>query len=401
MPKTTDTAAPRERPAGATLDEARRARLTGQLAAAEFDAWLAGSIANVRYGCGHQYAAAALGEPAGYALLVTGDDARLCAPISQYAAAVGDAGRFAQRLCPFGTFYFEGSAAPDLSGSSGSLAEAAVVAVAELGLERALVGHDAEVPAEVLGALSDTYPGLQLVEAHAWGERVRAIKLAPELELIERAAHLAEDGVARAVAGAAAGATERELMAIIGATMLEGGATPSFLVVTSGPRSAFSDAYATDRRLAVGDLVRFDVGCTLEGYWSDIGRTAIVGEADALQRSRYEAILAGEQAQLDAARPGLTAAQLFNLAVETVERHGLTPYRRHHCGHGIGLDVYERPIVNAAADQPLETGMTLCVETPYYELGWGGMMVEDTIVITEDGARCLTRTPRNLAAIAP
>src|SRR5690606_2044931 len=139
--------------------------------------------------------------------------------------------------------------------------------------------------------------------------------------------------------------------------------------------SAFSDAYATDRRLAVGDLVRFDVGCTLEGYWSDIGRTAIVGEADALQRSRYEAILAGEQAQLDAARPGLTAAQLFNLAVETVERHGLTPYRRHHCGHGIGLDVYERPIVSAAADQPLETGMTLCVETPYYELGWGGMMV--------------------------
>lgn len=383
------------------LDEARRGRLVAALAAAEFDGWLAGSIANVRYGAGHQYAAAALGEPTGYALLVAGDDARLCAPISQYAVATGDAGRFAGRLCMFGTFYFEGADAPDPSESAGSLAEAVVAAVAELGLQRARIGHDADVPGDVLTALATAYPALRLIAANGWGEQVRSVKLAPEIELLERAAQLAEDGVARAIAAAAAGTTERQLMAIVGATMLEGGGLPAFLVVTSGPRSAFSDAYATDRPLAVGDLVRFDVGCTLDGYWSDIGRTAVVGEPDALQRERYVAILAGEQAQLDRARAGMPAAELFDLAVTTVEQHGLAPYRRHHCGHGIGLDVYERPIVNASTEQPLAAGMTLCVETPYYELGWGGMMVEDTIVVTDDGIRCLTRTSRELAVIAP
>jgi len=382
------------------LDAARRRRLIAALASADFDGWLAGSIANVRYGSGHQYAAMALGEPTGYALVVAGDDARLCAPISQYAAATGDAGAFARRFRPYGTFYFEGDAAPAPSESAAGLADAVVGAVGELGLAHARIGHDAEVPVDVLAALAAAYPSMQLVEAGAWGERVRSIKLDQELALLERSAHLAEDGIANAIAAASAGTTERQLMAVVGSTMLEGGAMPTFIVVTAGPRSAFSDAYATDRRLEPGDLVRFDVGCTLDGYWSDVGRTAVVGEPDAAQRAAYAAILAGEQAQLDQARAGMTAAELFQIAVSNVEDHGLAPYRRHHCGHGIGLDVYERPIVNAKTDQRLEAGMTLCVETPYYRLGWGGMMVEDTIVVTDDGARRLTRTSRELKVIA-
>jgi Xaa-Pro aminopeptidase len=93
------------------------------------------------------------------------------------------------------------------------------------------------------------------------------------------------------------------------------------------------------------------------------------------------------------------AADLFALAVDVTQRRGLAPYRRHHCGHGIGLDAYEAPIVGPDDDGTLEEGMTFCFETPYYELGWGGMMVEDAVVVTVDGARALTTLSRGLTEV--
>ncbi len=175
---------------------------------------------------------------------------------------------------------------------------------------------------------------------------------------------------------------------------------PGFMVVTSGPRSALSDARPTHRELEPGDLVRFDVGCTVDGYWSDIGRTAVVGGADGLQISRYAAIFAGEDEQLRAVRGGITAGELFDVAIDRVEQSGLSPYRRHHCGHAIGLEIYERPIVSAGTSTVLEPGMVFCVETPYYEIGWGGMMVEDALVVTDDGCDMLSTSDRSLRVIA-
>ena len=231
--------------------------------------------------------------------------------------------------------------------------------------------------------------------------RARARKLPGEVERLRRAARLAETGIDAALAVARVGVTERELARVVASVMLDGGGRPGFVVVTSGERSALGDAEPTDRQVEVGDLIRFDVGCTVDGYWSDMARTAVMGEPDELQASRYAALLAGEQAQLDHARPGVTAAELFEIAVETVEGAGLAPYRRHHCGHGIGSDVYELPIVAPGHDVPLEPGMTFCLETPYYELGWGGMMVEDTIVVTDDGCEQFTISDRSLRVVRP
>jgi Xaa-Pro aminopeptidase len=182
--------------------------------------------------------------------------------------------------------------------------------------------------------------------------------------------------------------------------MAAAGAEPRFVVATTGPRSAFADVYPSDQAIVPGDLVRFDVGCVVDGYWSDIGRTAVVGEPDSLQAKRYAAILEGEEQQLAAIRPGVSARSIFELALDVVEANGVSPYRRQHCGHGIGLDVYEPPIINRATDALLEEGMTFCLETPYYVLGWGGMMVEDTIVLTADGHRRFTVTDRGMRIIA-
>lgn len=375
-------------------------RLRSALAAAPYE-WLAlGSGPHVGYATGYRSVAGDLFAGHRMLALVSPERTVVVGGASDGAAAL-EAGIAPDDYVPFGTFFFEsaGGAAPEthLSSRHATFAEAAAAAVAQAGLAGP-VGHDAgaaDLTALIAGA------GAAPSDATDWMYRLRAVKLPSEIELLRSAAGLAEQGIDAALAAAGHGATEIELASVVAATMAAGGGDPRFTVVTSGVRSALSDARPTHRPLQRGDLLRFDVGCTFDGYWSDVGRTAVVGEPSSLQQQRYRAILTGEQAQLDAARPGITAAELFRIAVSAVEEAGLRPYRRHHCGHAIGTEVYERPVVAPGHSTMLEPGMVFCLETPFYEIGWGGMMVEDTVVITEDGADALTRSERWLRTIEP
>lgn len=365
--------------------------------------WLAlGSAPHVAYATGYRSVAGDLFRSHRMLALVSADRTVLIGGASDGAAVLESA--MVDDYVPFGTFYFEsgnfepdGRPAPEseLSGQNASFEEAVADAVARVGLT-GQVGVDAGA-AEVAASLQ--HAGVDTVDATGWMQDVRAVKLPAEIARLTEAVRLAEAGIDAAIAMAGVGATEIELANVVASTMAQGGGVPGFMVVTSGPRSALSDARPTNRQLARGDLLRFDVGCTVDGYWSDIGRTAVIGEPDDLQRSRYAAILAGEEVQLKAARPGITAGELFDVAVERVEHAGLKPYRRHHCGHAIGLEIYERPIVSPGAATVLAAGMVFCVETPYYQIGWGGMMVEDALVVTATGCDVLSASDRSLRVI--
>ncbi|HEY0217351.1 MAG TPA: Xaa-Pro peptidase family protein [Cellulomonas sp.] len=389
----------------ATLVAERTARLLAHLADAPFDAVLTLSAPNVDYATGYRSMSGSVHGTSSVAAVVTGARTVLAGPVADSAPAF-DAGIGEDDFVAHGRFYFEsaGSAATAtrLVDRHPGAAEAIAEAVLRSGLPGdATVGlDDAACPAPLRAALAAALPGVTWVDASAWLSGVRARKLPGEVALLARSARLAEAGIVAALAVARAGVSERELARVVARTMVDGGGLPKFVVVTTGERSALADAEATDRLLAPGDLVRFDVGCLLDGYWSDIGRTGVVGTATAVQSSRYDALLAGVDAQLAAARPGVSAAALFDLAISTTEAGGLAPYRRQHCGHGIGLDVYEAPIVRPGEDVPLEEGMTFCFETPYYELGWGGMMVEDALVVTADGVAPLTTLARGLTEVS-
>ena len=365
--------------------------------------WLAlGSVPQVAYATGYRSVAADLLRTHRMMALVSADRTVLIGGASDGAAVLESA--TADDYVPFGTFYFEsGSVEPggrpapesELSGRNASFEEAVADAATRVGLT-GRVGVDAGA-AEVAASLHRN--GVQTEDVTGWMQDLRAVKLPAELALLKEAVRLAEAGIDAAIATAGVGATEIELATVVGSTMAQGGGVPGFMVVTSGPRSALSDARPTHRQLAHGDLLRFDVGCTVQGYWSDIGRTAVLGEPDDIQASRYAAILAGEEAQLRAVRPGITAGDLFDVAVERVEQAGLKPYRRHHCGHAIGIEIYEQPIVSSGAATVLAPGMVLCVETPYYQIGWGGMMVEDALVVTETGCEVLSTSDRSLRVV--
>jgi Xaa-Pro dipeptidase len=239
--------------------------------------------------------------------------------------------------------------------------------------------------------------GNRTVDARPSIIKARSVKLEEEIAKIRYAASITERGMEKALRFAAPGVTELELSAVIANEIRAGGGIPRFVVVTAGQRAALADAYATTAKLAKGDLLRLDIGCTVEGYWADTARTAVMGAPTREQQERYDALLKGELAQLALAKPGVTVGDLFNVAVETVRKGALPNYQRTHCGHGIGIGAHEFPTLNAANQNvKLQEGMVFCVETPYYEIGWGGMMVEDMIVIRPSGIEHLTNLPREM-----
>ncbi|WP_435656954.1 M24 family metallopeptidase [Brucella pituitosa] len=230
--------------------------------------------------------------------------------------------------------------------------------------------------------------------------RARTTKTEGEVARLRRASELVEQGYQHVVEIARTGMTERELAAEVTRCIVAGGGVPRFVSVTSGVRSALADAYPTDQKISPGEILRIDAGCTVDGYWSDIGRTFVFGEPDARQRKTYGALHAGLEAELAAVRAGIEAGALFKIAVESVRSSGIPHYRRQHCGHGIGLRSYDNPTIRPGETTTLLEGMCLCLETPYYEIGIDGMMVEDMIRVTATGYEPLTTISRELFVIS-
>jgi Xaa-Pro aminopeptidase len=378
--------------ADADLVAARTRRLRERLAAARFDTLVLTGPESVDYATGYRSVAGQLQPVSPLAAVVTVDRTLLVAPAADAAPAV-ERGIAPEDIVPFGRFHFAGDGpAAARSDRHPGQPEALATALGQLAASHVAVEGPGAGPVLALA----TEQGHQVQDATAWMLETRAVKLPGEQALLRRAAELAEEGIEAAVAIAKPGVTEQELAAAVAGAMVAGGGVPRFVVVTAGERSALADAFPSTQACRPGDLLRFDVGCQLGGYWSDIARTAVVGDPDPLQQRRYDALLAGLEDELALARPGVTAEQLFSVAIRTVEAAGLTPYRRHHVGHAIGLSVYESPIVRPGEDIALEPGMVFCLETPYYELGWGGMMVEETGVVTEDGLELFTSIDRSL-----
>ncbi len=278
-------------------------------------------------------------------------------------------------------------------------------ALEALSTELATYSAETRIAVDERGIAPAAYATLQL----RFGERltsgadlldcIRMVKTPEEVRRLTRAVEVIETSYLAALDAAREGISEAEMAVIFDQTTIALGCAPVFTVIAFGERSALPNAIPGERRLGPGDLIRFDIGCRADGYASDISRTAVFGQPSAKQRAYYQAILDGEDAGLAALRAGARACDVFAAAVEGTRAGGIAHYRRHHVGHGIGLDVYDHPVLNTTTETTLEPGMVFEVETPYYEIGFGGIQVEDTVVITDTGYQMLTRTPRELRVI--
>ncbi|SIO72366.1 Xaa-Pro aminopeptidase [Burkholderia sp. GAS332] len=241
--------------------------------------------------------------------------------------------------------------------------------------------------------------GARIVDGGKCIRASRLLKFDAEIRSLRKSGQIVEAAIQEVCEQYVSGQTEKEAQQIFERYVVSQGARPNFTVISSGPRSAFVDTRTTDRPMVEGDLIRFDVGCVFEGMHSDIARTVSIGEPAAKMKTFYTAIRNGMQAMLDACRPGARAGDIFDVGVSTTRRSGIPHYARNHCGHGIGMQVYEAPGIVSTSDEILAERMTMCLETPYYEFQWGGVQVEDSVVVTSEGCEPFTISPVKLIVI--
>jgi Xaa-Pro aminopeptidase len=183
------------------------------------------------------------------------------------------------------------------------------------------------------------------------------------------------------------------------ATTVREQAFPVLGCVAAGPHTAFANVQPSARKIRRGDIIRFDVGGRYNHYRADIARNAVLGEPSAKLKTYHHAIRAGLLRGIEMVKPGARAADIFEAAVATVRKEGLPHYARNHVGHGIGLDGYDAPDFSPGSREVLEENMVICLETPYYELGFAGLQVEDMIRVTRDGFESLMSTGSELRVL--
>jgi Xaa-Pro dipeptidase len=281
-----------------------------------------------------------------------------------------------------------------------SALEALFAAIEAAGLTRGTLGVDERGPhTGLLDEVTRRFPHLEVRPASALFREIRMVKTPDELARLTLALRATEAAIRAVVAEAREGVTERELFRVFESSIVSSGARPGFTLIRFGEGMALAQVPSGDTALKKGDYIFFDVGCTHSGYRSDIGRVFAFGEPSDKLRRLCRATREGQGYAISHMRPGTTAAEIFHAAVNRVRECGIPHYRRHHVGHGIGIEYYDPPVLTPQSETPLETGMVFEVETPYYELGFGGAFIEDTVLVEEQGGRILTELSRDLQVI--
>lgn len=166
-------------------------------------------------------------------------------------------------------------------------------------------------------------------------------------------------------------------------------------IAASGPHSALPHHTTSDRRLKEKDLLLLDFGALVDGYCADMTRVLVIGGARKKQKDIYQTVLSAQENALNNIQAGMSGQEADKLARKIIEEAGFGQNFRHGLGHGLGLQIHEAPRLGPDSDQKLKAGMVATCEPGIYLPGWGGVRIEDLIVIEETGCRNLTRSPKD------
>ena len=360
--------------------EGRIPRLRAALADAGCDALLVTNLVNIRYLTGFTGSAALL--------LVRPDD----------LVFVSDGRYRDQSAMELGQAGVEARIRIGLSaGGQKEYLQEETAGVARLGLEASSVTWAAQRRYD-----GEWFPEAELVPTEGLVEELRKVKDAGEVERMAEAARIADEALARVRHRLADGPTEEEFALELDFEMRKGGATgPSFeTIVASGPNGAKPHHRPSARRIEAGELVVVDFGAIVDGYCSDMTRTLCVGApASDTARRMVEVVAESQRAGVQAVRAGAEGKAVDGACREIIADAGWAEAFLHSTGHGVGLYIHEAPSVSSSSTDTLVAGHVVTVEPGVYLPEHGGVRIEDTMVVTDEGCTVLTNATKELSVL--
>jgi Xaa-Pro aminopeptidase len=278
------------------------------------------------------------------------------------------------------------------------MSEALIDLIKKLEIHR-LAFESANLSVADFEALKQGLPAIEFVGVKDPVEALRAIKDAEEIDAIRAAIHAAERAFAMLRGGLRVEESEKDTAdALEGYLRRCGASSASFPpIVAVGVRAALPHARPEPgTRLGSDDFVLVDWGATVQGYRSDLTRVLVTGKVTPKFEQVYRTVLEAQERGIAAIRPGVLARDVDAEARSVIEEAGFGGFFNHGLGHGIGLEIHETPRMSRTAQTALQAGMVITVEPGIYLPDWGGIRIEDDVLVTPDGAEVLTRVPKAL-----
>lgn len=272
--------------------------------------------------------------------------------------------------------------------------------VSELGIKR--LGYEAEgILVSFLSAAQEALPGVEMVPTTNLVEALRAFKDEKEIEILSVAADLADSLFKHIVEFIRPGVTEMDIATEYVTYVRKMGATglAFSIIVASGARGAQQHGHPSPKKVEAGDFIVMDFGAVHEDYLSDMTRTVLIGKASDEQRRVYDTVKRAQQAARDLILPGKPGREAARTAYDIMVAAGYGEHCSQNLGHGTGLEIHEEPFITLQGDLVLQPGHLVTVEPGIYIPGWGGVRIEDMVVVEKSGQRVLTHGTRELIEI--
>lgn len=262
--------------------------------------------------------------------------------------------------------------------------------VQKVGFEGHLVSYDTYIELN--------QEGMSFISISDAIEEIRSVKDQEEINTIKKAAEIVDKTYEYILSIAKVGMTEQELKAELESKMLRLGASgPSFdTIVASGYRGALPHGVASDKKIEEGDMITLDFGAYYNGYVSDITRTFAIGQPDPKLLEIYNIVLEAQQTAVNKIKAGMTGEEADAIARDIISNYGYGEYFGHSTGHGIGLEIHEKPMLAKTAKTKLVPNNCVTVEPGIYIEGLGGIRIEDDILITKNGNEVFTKCTKDL-----
>lgn len=261
--------------------------------------------------------------------------------------------------------------------------------------------EDDEVTVRAGARLQEALGDITLSSLNNQPEMLRRIKDEGELQIIEAACRISSDAFDYICGMIKPGMSEIEIRRLLDNRLMDSGASATSFstIVASGPNGSLPHAIPGERKVQTGDMITMDYGALYKGYCADMTRTISVGKPSDKMLEVYNIVLEAQLTCQDALAPGKVCRDIDAIARKIIGDAGYGEYFGHGLGHAVGIDIHEDPRLSPKCDDILEPGHVMTVEPGIYLPGIGGVRIENTCVITKDGARSLVSAPRELRII--